>query len=229
MCKAPLATLFFTLFLTQGIKAQFRQDTLRPKHILQPALDFDQRFSFIKNTPVNIWGYRIGVMVHQKYKVGVGGYFLNDRVDSKHTDTLGTPYFTYDRKLYFITGYYEPFLIRRRYWESSVVAEIGIGKNEETLLHTTDNYQLHEPNKYFIPAGLGLSLNLKCPVIFGFTPTSWFGLNFLLGYRKSLFEKELKTPYDGMFWSIGTAVFLDKAAVDVAHWLWKNPKKKHRG
>lgn len=211
--------------ISAKVSAQYSQGTLYPKHTLQPVLDFDQRFSFIKNTPVNIWGYRIGVMVHQKYKVGIGGYFLNDRVDSRRTDSTGMPYFTYNRKLYFITGYFEPFLIRKKYWESSILAEIGIGKNEENLLRTTDNYQLHEPNRYFIPAGIGLSVNLKCPVILGITPTSWFGINLLIGYRKSLFAKELRTPYDGMFWSVGTAIFLDKAVVDVSHWL----RKKQRG
>lgn len=226
MRKTLLVTLCCATSFLQIADAQCKDNAAQPKHTLQPVLDFDQRFSFIKNTPVNIWGYRVGVMVNQKYKIGIGGYFLNDKVDSKRTDTFNQHYFTYNRKLYFITGYYEPYLIRRRYWESSILAEIGFGKNEENLLHTTDNYQLKSPNKYFIPAGLGLSINLKCPVIYGITPTSWFGLNFLLGYRKSLFAKELKTPYNGMFWSVGAAVFLDKALVDINHWLIKKPIKK---
>ena len=58
----------------------------KQKLSLKPTTDFDQRFSFINKEDVNIWGYRIGVIVNDKFKVGIGGYFLNQDTTIVKTD-----------------------------------------------------------------------------------------------------------------------------------------------
>jgi hypothetical protein len=53
------------------------KDSVLPKKKLshKPAGDFDQRFSFIENEGVSIWSYRIGALVNDEFKVGIGVYF----------------------------------------------------------------------------------------------------------------------------------------------------------
>ncbi|MBC7721236.1 MAG: hypothetical protein H7068_04385, partial [Pedobacter sp.] len=134
--KQFFSHLYFTVFLfiivIGNIETLVAQDSVvlatpRQKLNLKPTTDFDQRFSFLDKEDVNIWGYRVGVVVNDKFKVGIGGYFLNQDTTIVKTDALGRPTSKLQRKLYFGTVYYEPFLFRKKLVEMSLVFEIGYG------------------------------------------------------------------------------------------------------
>jgi hypothetical protein len=199
------------------------RDTTRLRSI-KPALDFDQRFSFIRKQPVNIWGQRIGILVNERFKVGIGGYFTNQRFDD-NADYVR-------RKLYFGTVYFEPFLVRKKYWELSIVTEAGFGLSNVKVYESSSNRLDTAEVKDFFPAGAGLSLSLKLPAFFGWRPFRWFGINGLVGYRYDIDENALHTPYDGMFWSISGAIFLDRVSDDIHYWRQRkkdrqNPPSPH--
>ena len=96
----------------------FAQDSLPPKGkklTLKPAGDFDQRFSFLENQPVSIWGYRVGVLVNDKYKTGIGGYFLEQNITGELRLRRNVLYYEQKKKMYFGTVYFEPYLIRKKF------------------------------------------------------------------------------------------------------------------
>jgi hypothetical protein len=196
------------------------------KTTVKPTTDFDQRFSFIRNQSVNIWGQRGGVLLNEEWKVGVGVYYMNDTkmLSRQIVSAGGIPSHYLTQSLIFGTGYFEPFLLRKKYWELSVPIELGYGKASSKVYETADDVIIRTNSKVFLPTGAGLSLSLKLPSLTHFKPLGWVGINFLAGYRYCLLENIYKTDYDGAFWSVSGAVFLDKVFDDVRS--WKRSRRK---
>ena len=194
-----------------------KKDTLVHKRLsLKPAGDFDQRFSFIDNEGVSIWGYRIGVAVNDKYKVGIGGYFLKQEVAGIKLDATGVPINRLTKNLYYGTLYYEPFLFRRKRWEMSMVFELGYGKAVlDSVNKIRGRFLTKTEEQIFVPAGMGYSVNFIIPDIKGLHFLTYLGLNGMIGLRKAVFESDLKYNFDGWYWSIGSAVFIDKIFTDL--------------
>jgi hypothetical protein len=191
---------------------------------INPTTDFDQRFSFIKNSKVNIWGQKVGLLVNEKFKVGIGGYFLKDYLKGSKLFNTGTPTFYVKRDLLFGTFYVEPFIFRKSCWELSVPLEMGFGKTILKSYSVIDDKQISKEVNYFLPTGAGLSLSLKLPEGEHYKPFRWVGINFLVGYRYDLDEHFFNTDYNGLFWSISGAIFLDRIVNDYK--IIKSRKKR---
>jgi hypothetical protein len=206
-----------TCAIAQDTAASITRDSFPHKKLsLKPAGDFDQRFSFIDNQGVSIWGYRIGVAVNDKYKVGIGGYFLKQQLAGVRVDAAGIPINQLTKNVYYGTIYLEPFIFRRKRWEMSMVFELGYGK---AVLDSTNKirgrFLTKTEEQVFIPAGMGYSVNLIIPDIKGLHFLTYLGLNGMIGLRKAVFESDLKYNFDGWYWSIGSAVFIDKIFSDL--------------
>lgn len=194
-----------------------RTFTVKKKLSLKPAGDFDQRFSFIGNEGVSIWGYRLGASVNNIFKVGIGGYFLTQESTGVLRDNTGVPINRLNKSLYYGTIYYEPYLFRRKRWEMSMVFELGYGKAELDSTNKIRGRFLTKTEKQdFIPAGMGYSVNFIIPEIKGLHFLTYLGINGMIGLRKAVFNSDLRYNYDGWYWSIGSAVFLDKIITDIA-------------
>jgi hypothetical protein len=187
---------------------------------LKPTTDFDQRFSFIDKEGVNIWGYRVGVVVNDKFKTGIGGYFLNQDTTVVKTDRFGNPTSKLQRKLYFGTIYYEPYLFRKQLVEMSLVFELGYGRavldsaNSKRNGNRPATIVSVEDKQDFVPAGVGISFNFKIPDIKGLHFLTYIGINAMTGLRKTIFESDLKNNFDGWYWSLGSAIFIDRMFAD---------------
>lgn len=221
-----------TLFCVHQLSAQnpdsvvqtVKTEAVQKKKLsLKPAGDFDQRFSFIGNEGVNIWGYRIGASVNDVYKVGIGGYFLKQESAGVRLDATGVPINQLTKSLYYGTIYFEPYLFRRKRWEMSMVFELGYGKAELDSTNKIRGRFLTKTEKQdFVPAGMGYSVNFIIPDMKGLHFLTYIGINGMIGLRKAVFNSDLKYNYDGWYWSIGSAVFLDKIFTDIKG---KNKKK----
>jgi hypothetical protein len=185
---------------------------------IKPTTDFDQRFSFIRNKSVNIWGQRAGILLNDHLKVGLGAYYMNDTKMMSRRFGTGNSNRYLKQSLLFGTAYIEPFLLRRKYWELSIPFELGYGQASSKIYETSNDLFLRSNSKPFLPAGVGLSLSFKLPALPHFKPLSWIGINFLAGYRYCLLENVFKTDYDGAFWSISGAIFLDRVSDDIKTW-----------
>jgi hypothetical protein len=236
---------FFLFFLSTYIQAQKSPkpyvtgsayfDSLKnQKPSIKPTGDFDQRFSFIgdNNKDINIWGYRIGLLVNDRYKVGIGGYTFNADFDAKRDSAkLSTRTITnisqVSQKIFFGTIYIEPYLIRRRRWEMSMVMEIGYGNvkidsTNSNKVYSTRNVvtsstsSVTSKKEPFVPIGMGLSFNLIIPDKKGWHFLTYFGLNAIVGMRTVIYDTDLKQNYSGFFYSLGTAIYIDRIFTDIS-------------
>ena len=218
--------LFSLLFFTVGgLFAQITEVvlpttadsfTIKKKNSLKLALDLDKRFSFINNSGVNIWGYRIGVSVKNEYKVGIGGYFLKQESSGIILDASGIPINQLTKNLYYGTVYYEPYIFRRKLWEMSMVFELGYGNAELDSSNKIRGRFLTKTEKQdFVSAGMGYSINLILPDIKGLHFLSYFSITSILGLRKTVFNSDLQYNYDGWYWSAGLKIFIDKIFIDL--------------
>lgn len=202
------------------------------KPSIKPTGDFDQRFSFIgtNNKEVNIWGYRIGLLVNDRFKVGIGGYTFKANFDAKkdslriRTTTI-TNVSQVSQTIYFGTMYFEPYLIRRRRWEMSLLMEMGYGTatidstNSNKVVvgrNTTTKNTTSTKKEPFVPIGMGLSFNLIIPDKKGWHFLTYFGLNAIVGMRTVILDSDFKQNYDGFFYSIGTAIYIDRVFTDIS-------------
>jgi hypothetical protein len=227
-----LALTCFLFYLLPGLRAQelvssqsglCTDSLLRPprKISIKPTTDFDQRFSFIRSQSVNIWGQRGGILINEWLKVGVGAYYMNDtRLNTRKATILPSQHYS-ETSLIFGTAYIEPFLTRRKYWELSVPLEVGYGKTNSKVYQETTETLVRATSRGFLPTGAGLSVSLKPPAIGSFKPTSWIGINFLAGYRYCPLSSVFRTDYNGAFWSISGALFLDRIFDDYRCWKLK--------
>lgn len=107
----------------------------------------------------------------------------------------------------------------------SMVFELGYGK---ALLDSTNKIRgtvLHKTlNQVFVPAGMGYSVNFIIPDMRGLHFLTYIGLNGMIGLRKAVFESDLKYNFDGWYWSIGTAIFIDKIFSDIKYGRSRKPK-----
>ena len=191
-------------------------------HSIKPTTDFDQRFYYTAGETQNVWGYRAGVLINDRYKLGIGGYYMNKTVDigmpsTTFTRTATAPY-TLHKKLYLGTIYYEPYLLRRNLWETSLVFETGYGRTVHYNIDKTNNTATEQNNALMIPAGAGLSINLKLPPLFHLQCFRWIGINAMGGYRTAIYQQDKQYNYNGAYWSLSGAVFLDRMFEDFYTW-----------
>ena len=195
------------------------------RHSIKPTTDFDQRFYYVPGERQNVWGYRVGVLINDNYKLGIGGYYMNQHSDQ---DVAATPLtrtssnsLSIQKQLYMGTIYYEPYLMRRNLWETSIVFETGYGRTVNAATDKTDNSLVAKQNSILVPAGVGLSVNLKLPALFHIECFRWVGINAIAGYRTTIYQEDKLYDYNGAYWSLSGAVFLDKMVDDYHAWKKK--------
>jgi hypothetical protein len=220
--KNPLFLCLLALLIMQYGRAQ--DTAIVESHMIsiKPTTDFDQRFYYVPGERQNVWGYRIGILINDKYKVGIGGYYMNQHADqgiesTPFTRTSADP-FTVNKQLYLGTIYYEPYLLRKTLWETSLVFETGYGRTVNSATDKTDNSVIEKQNGLLVPAGLGLSLNLKPPALFHIQCFRWVGINGMVGYRSTIYQQDKEYNYNGAYWSLSGAVFLDRMIDDFHTW-----------
>jgi len=203
----------------------FAQDTVMAKtHSIniKPTTDFDQRFYYVPGERQNLWGYRAGVLINDKYKLGIGGYYMNQHTDQGVTATTlsrtSSDPLTVNKQLYLGTIYYEPYLLRRTLWETSLVFETGYGRTVNSSVNKTNNSTLLQQNGLLVPAGIGLSVNLKLPPLFNIQCFRWIGINAMAGYRTTIYQQDKQYNYNGAYWSLSGAIFLDRMFEDFHAW-----------
>ena len=210
--KIHYPILFFLFLLMQlNIDAQDSLSDNKSFILLKPTGDFDQRFSYINNELVSIWGYRIGVLVKDKFKTGIGGYIVNHNFDQQKFIAGKGWLFQQNTNLSFGTIYFEPFLIRKKYWESSLVFELGYGKaSTDSMYGDIESHTTVKSSHSIVPVGIGFSMNFIMPEINHLHFLTYLGINTMIGLRKT-FSKD---NYDSWYWSIGSAIFIDKIYFD---------------
>jgi hypothetical protein len=223
--RNPVLNHFFAclaaLLFLQAAKAQDTVTAVHRSVSIKPTTDFDQRFYYTGNGCQNVWGYRGGILINDKYKLGIGGYFMNqytEGIASEGVTGTATEQVLVNKQLYLGTFYYEPYLLRRDLWETSLVVEAGYGRTVNTATSKSGNAAIDRQNTIIVPAGVGLSVNIKLPAFFKVACFRWVGINAMAGYRAILYQQDKRYSYNGAYWSLSGAIFLDRVFDDFHTW-----------
>ena len=224
--KPFIKPIILCLFAGNALQVSFGQDRAATNHhSVKPTTDFDQRFYYTPEETQNVWGYRFGVLINDRFKLGIGGYYMSESADqgipaTMFSRTTAEP-LSIHKKLYLGTIYYEPYLLKRKFWEASLVVETGYGRTDNYSVNKKDNAVVEGNNTLFIPAGAGLSINCKLPPLFRLQCMRWLGINIMGGYRTTLYQQDKRYNYNGAYWSLGGAIFLDRMSEDFRAWKRK--------
>jgi hypothetical protein len=229
-CYSPLKKILCGLLAGLLVLTCHAQETVEQhKPMVQPSADFDQRFYYTSAEKQNVWGYRMGVQVNEHYKLGLGAYYMNKKYSlAGHEDVAGyrVAQTITQRQLYLGTVYYEPFLLRRRLWEASLVMETGYGKMVNCFTDNADSSRYSKSSTALIPAGAGLSLSFKPPALRNLFFLQWIGINLMGGYRMAVWQQDKQYTFNGAYWSLSGALFLDKMIQDIR--MRKVKKQRNR-
>ncbi len=100
--------------------------------------------------------------------------------------------------------------------------ETGYGRTVNYTEDKTASPPFNKNNAALVPVGAGLSFNFKPPVLFNLRCFRWIGINAMAGYRAAVYQQDRQYNYNGAYWSISGAIFLDKMLEDYRGW------KRHR-
>jgi hypothetical protein len=228
--------LLFWLCVTQVLGQTTQRDTTAAPKNERPSkprfiAELDQRFFYFKDrrqpllsNSTNVWGARAGLLWPSNVKTGLGFYYTNHAVDEPWGG-----YQHINRRLTYVTAYIEPYFYRRRYWELSAPIEVGVGSAHYSFTHS-DEAESRTTQTLIVPLTVGLSVSLKFPMLWGFKPLRWFGVNLITGYRYTLHDEVInrQVTLNGLYYSISPAIFLDRIYADYEIWRKKHRKNKEK-
>jgi len=213
----PLAQAQNKAFKLDSLRKKFIQDStwiFRPKNVF-PLLASDQRNSYIKGRPVNIWGVKAGVTLFDRHNVGLGGYSVTNST-SRYVARLDKT-INYNTDLKYLTAFYEYSFIDKRWWELGIPVEIGGGYYNITSKDATTNVALPARKGFVLPLGAALDVYFK--------PTRWFAINVMGGYR-FVIANDARVNFNGWFYSFGGAVYMRQILQDLRYYNKKRIYKK---
>jgi hypothetical protein len=151
------------------------------------VFNFDARYTLFENERIRVSGLKTGVEWHNKFRTGVGYYFmLNPHITRFSATAADQPATEARVKFYYGAVYGEYVLLKTRKWELSLPVQAGLGKLKNqhytasgNLLHSqTDPLYLLEPS-----------------VAGHFKVWSWAGIGAGLGYRQMLGQAQRETNH----------------------------------
>lgn len=204
-----LALLFHINVYGQNSPSLFRK-LITPDTSLKKGFtfNFDNRYSFVKDSAVNIYGFSLGYRFHKRHQAGIGfyrinsSYFIKNRKDKQN---LGSPSeILNDIQVRYITPNYLYTFYKGYRTELIIPFEFGFGTIERAYLNLKTHEIRPPKTKFFSPVEVGI-LGL-------FKVNRWVGLKASVGYRKVIFTKE---NFDGLYYSYGVLFFLGNIVHDL--------------
>ena len=210
------------------VEAGFGQDTIKRHRIdslitklhndsahiyrfrkVRPFFSLDNRNSFIKDAPVNVQGIQLGVLLKEKYTVGLGYYIIRTSAKQKLT-TKNEKNISANRtlNLNYLTAFYQYAIIDKRYFELDLPFEVGLGGYDVKLTDVVTNKLIVDRKGGTIILGGGVGLIVK--------PLKWIGITGSAGYRYAL-DNNPNVNFSGFFYSYGVWVGLGSIYRDVRY------------
>jgi len=198
--------LVMLFILPIGASAQFKDSiqasmTKKPKIIFK----FDTRKSFIDNSNVTVFGWKLGVEFDKRIRIGGGFNNLTanhsenlDRVyfEENGIDTLGIGILNFGYFCYFV----EYVIIHKPKWEISYPIQFGLGSS---------HYRLYSETSGKVEMEKGSVLLLETAIAGHYKLTKWFGIGMGLGYRLMLRNNQgLDSKFNSPIYVFKLKIFL---------------------
>lgn len=198
--------LLIFIYLPSYAQSQFMENIHKtmdnkPKIIFK----FDTRKSFIDNSNVTVFGWKVGVEFNKKIRIGGGFNNLTEdhsrNLDKVYfgdngIDTLGEGVLNFSYICYFV----DYVLLSRPKWEISYPIQLGIGASH--YRYTDEEVGLVERDK-------GTVVLLETAITGHYKLTKWFGIGMGVGYRLMLVNNnELDSKFNSPIYIFKLKVFL---------------------
>ena len=190
--------IFFLFIITFQVFSQ--TDTLHYLSKTKPKTTFvinaDFRQSFVKNSPITIYGGYFGLKFKQKNLYSLGFYVLADSSKQRYKNKNLTQAIPVNDEvsLWFLSFGYTRTIYDGRIFKVDIPAEIGFG-NGSTGIYNVDGTVLRIVNSKVYPLQIGLSTTIKV--------TRWFGVHLQAGYRDMLGKSLFQNDYSGLYYTYG--------------------------
>ncbi|MGZ3865840.1 MAG: hypothetical protein ACXVC6_02630 [Bacteroidia bacterium] len=184
----------------------------------RPFFNLDQRNSFIRSGPINVNGIQLGILLHEKHVVGLGGYNITQTSKQKaKTRTEKNLEVNRSLEIKYGTVFYNFTAIDKRFFELDLNVEFGAGNFVLNFYDINTNRQvLHHTGDFWV-SGLGPQIAIK--------PLRWIGIQGMAGYRFT-FGTSTNLNFNGLYYGYGVWLDLRQVIRDFRYYFIKKPKYK---
>ncbi len=186
---------------------------------LRPYVAIDNRNSFIRDAPINITGVQVGVIIHERHTLCIGGYTLSAQSKSALLTKGKTEPTIRHLTIDYLTIFYQYTLIDKRFLEVDIPVEAGFGQFEIQLYSKKTNKLLSDKTRGLVPLGAGVQLVLK--------PFKWVGFSSMVGYRYVV-DQDPNVNFNGFYYSYGAWVDVRQILRDSKFYFIKRPRYRKK-
>ncbi|MBI3520049.1 MAG: hypothetical protein HY062_11930 [Bacteroidetes bacterium] len=209
------------LYKIDSLTAKFKKDSAhiyRFKNI-RPYAAIDNRNSFIKEGPVNVKGFQLGVILKEKHTVGFGLYGIQNSSKQNLTSKDGNSGIPLKRtlSLNYMTLFYQYVIIDKRFFELALPLEVGLGGYHIKLIDDRNDKIVSEKDGGVMLTSGGVDIVIK--------PLKWVGVSGSAGYRIAL-ENNPNVNFNGAYYSYGFWVDVREIYRDIR--FYGITRKKYR-
>lgn len=206
-----LIGLLFGLGLPLSAAVPADSATANRLHKTRFVFNFDTRYTLLENDRARISGLKTGLEWVNKYRAGLGYYFLSSPIVTQLPATTDQAAVEARVKFAYVAGYGEIILLKNKRWEASLPVQIGFGKT----LNQYRNQQGEIVNTEKVP------LMLVEPSVSGhYKIYSWVGIGAGAGYRQMLSASNRETNH------LNAPIYYIKAKIFAGE-LYRQFKAKH--
>lgn len=168
-----LILLFSTCLLVHAIGQNNFEQELKSALSTNPALDvrFDTRHSFINQSGVKVFGFKLGLQYDNKLSIGVGYNQLFSPVET--TRINGEVEERLELAFYNFSPYIEYIFYRDNKWEMSIPVQFGFGSSYYNVI---SNESVDKVNQKFV-------ISYEPAITFQYRFWRYFGIGAGVGYR----------------------------------------------
>ncbi len=160
------------------------------------VINADFRQSFVKSSPITIYGGYAGLKFKQKHLFSLGYYTLSEvtKQTYKAKNQQAAIPVNDDVSLWFASLGYTRTLFRSKRLKVDIPAEVGIGDGSVEI-YSDAGKTIKLSDGMIIPLQIGVS------GIVSFTP--WLGVHLQAGYREMLGKSIFNNEYSGIYYTYG--------------------------
>jgi hypothetical protein len=169
------------------------------------VINADIRQSFVKNSPITIYGGYAGLRFKDKNLISLGYYTLSDsskqqfRTQNKKQAASTTPLQEVGSEvsLWFLSLGYTRTVYDGKIFKIDIPVEVGFGEGTNGI-YDTDGKLLRLTTDKVFPLQAGVSTTIKL--------TRWFGVHLQTGYREILGKSIFQNQYSGLYYTYGISL-----------------------
>jgi hypothetical protein len=205
----PKLIIILFVLISNSIFGQIDSLQLPEKKAIKPKMNFvinaDLRQTFVKNSPITIYGGYAGLRFKEKHLISLGYYTLADSSKQRFrtqnqkqaATTAPAQEVGAEVSLWFLSLGYTRTVYNGKIFKIDIPIEIGIGKGSEGI-YNTDGKLLQLTNGNVFPLQAGVSTTIKI--------TRWFGIHLQAGNREILGKSLFQNQYSGLYYTYGISL-----------------------